>query len=179
MVTYLEGKLIDMTSPSVQFYYRREAKSLVLSIKNFDAGVNLLRYFVDDLLGDATEGFALAIKNREDAEFPTLHFQQQGNYFFLQVYSCVLQSIDGAEGWHSFVTSNKVNKMDIAQLVTVATKAPNNQEYFPVRFAEGVMFSNELLMNLDEIKMVLSHYPGQDEIRAWFKSGKCLNMGLL
>ena len=162
---------------TVQLYYRHEFKSLRFTVASFDVGIELLQYFVNDLLCDGTVGFAVAIESSTDAESPILHFQQCQGACFLQIYASDAIAVDGEEGWHCLVESDGVRKAKVEELVKVA--ANDSKEYLPVRFAEGVLFSSRLLVSTDTVKAVLSQFTGQSTIREWLRQGKWINLGLL
>ncbi len=169
---------------TVQLYYRQQFKSLSLAVESYDVAIELLRYFVNDLLGDGTKGFAFAIKNRGYADFPTLQFQQCDDACLLQVYATELMAIDGKEGWHCLVESGNVGDVDVDELVVdelvkVATDGSIGEEYRSVRFAEGALFSRTLLATTDTVKSALAHYTGESNIREWLRKGKWVNLGLL
>lgn len=163
----------------IQLYYRHQCKSFSFVVEHYGIAVQLLHYFVKDLLCEGTTGFAFAIKNRAEADFPTLHFQQCDDRCLLQVYSTACSAIDGIEGWHCLVEIDGVGDTSADELVAVASNGNTSDKYFSVRFAEGVLFSRNLLVSRETVKTALLQYQGEGRIGEWLRQSRWINLGLL
>lgn len=142
-----------------------------LEIKSLKQGVDFLLFSMENLSGSDSEGVSLAITERGNEQFPSMHFQQLGARCFFQLY--VSDQVKGAdEGWHCLVDQQP--DQEVEDLVSTVWDEPGSS-FFQARFADGLMLHESLLVSRESLTKFLSQY--SESFSEWHQQGKWLNLG--
>ncbi|MCE1021052.1 hypothetical protein LU640_20650 [Pseudomonas monteilii] len=142
-----------------------------LEIKNLKQGVNFLLFSMENLSGPESEGVSLAITERGNEQFPSIHFQQVGDRYFFQLY--VGDQAEGTdEGWHCLVDKQPEQEAD--DLISTVWDEPGSS-FFQARFADGLMLHESLLVSRESLTKLLSQY--SESFSEWHKQGTWVNLG--
>ncbi len=168
-----------MSAMVVQLYRRKRFGSVSVEVGEYEAAVEFVQYMVEDLLCEQTVGMAVAVKQRGDPGFPTLHFQQSQGGCLLQVFAQSTKSREGRPGWHCLTDMAVTSDPVVDELVTVRYDGSTPKGFFPVRFSDGTFFSNDLLVPLERVLSALADYSEFDDVGEWVDTDGWVNLGLL
>lgn len=142
-----------------------------LEIKSLKQGVYFLLFSMENLSGSDSEGVSLAITERGNEQFPSIHFQQVGTHYFFQLY--VGDQAEGAhEGWHCLVDQQPDQEAE--DLISTVWDEPEGS-FFQARFADGLMLHESLLVSRESLTKFLSQY--SESFSEWYQQGKWVNLG--
>lgn len=163
---------------TMEFHLHPKESGIYTSFQNkkYKNAIEFIIHFLDDLYCSDVNGLSCSLGCIGDREFAHLHFQQVGNLFFLQVFLSGEVYIGESEGWHNLVEDNFRKKNDHKLMETIWNE-PRKSDYFEARFAEGVLFSKDLLVNKETVQKSLDRY--DDDISLWLKTGRWENLGLI
>lgn len=142
-------------------------------LNSLKQGVDFLLFSLENLSSKAEEGLSLAIRERGNDNFPTIHFQQLNDKCFFQIYVCG-QPDNAEEGWYCLVDKNFTQQEH--DLITTTWDEPQG-EYFQARFADGVLISKSLLVSKKTFENTIYKY--SEEISQWLKQSNWINVGLI
>lgn len=142
-----------------------------IEIKSLKQGVDFLLFSIENLSGSDSEGVSLAITERGNEQFPSMHFQQVGARYFFQLYvGDQAEGID--EGWHCLVDQQPDQETD--ELISTVWDEPGSS-FFQARFADGLMLHESLLVSREHLAKFLSEYV--EDFSEWHQKGKWVNLG--
>ncbi len=143
-------------------------------LNSFKQGIDFLLFALDNLSASESEGLSIAVRERSNEHFPTIHFQQVGERYFFQLYISDQASVPVEEGWHCLV-DQKTDKLADELVSTIWDEPEGN--FFKARFSDGVMFSKTLLVSRESLNRFLGQYT--ENFQQWYRQGNWVNLGII
>ena len=144
-------------------------------IKSLKQGLDFILYSLESLSVQEGDGVSIAIRERGNQVFPSIHFQQVADKCFFQIYVdeelCTI-----GEGWHCFVEGGFEQSGD-GLVSTIWDESDFQERYFQARFSDGVLFSKSLLAPKNLIKEFIDKH--QEDFELWYEQGSWSNLGLI
>lgn len=142
-----------------------------LEIKSLKQGIDFLLFSMENLSGSDSEGASLAITERGNEQFPSIHFQQMGARYFFQLYVGDHAEVTD-EGWHCLVDQQPEQEAD--DLIATVWDEPGTS-FFQARFADSLMLHESLLVSRKNLTQFLSQY--SESFSEWYQQGQWVNLG--
>lgn len=142
-------------------------------INSIKQGMDFIAFALENIINSEAR-LSLAIRERGNEDFTTIHYQQEANKYFFQIYLAESVAKEDGEGWYCLVDKNVDKPVD--ELVSTIWDEPEGN-FFQARFSEGVLFSEDLLVSEETIKGAISKF--YENPNRWYEYVKWKYIGVI
>jgi hypothetical protein len=142
-------------------------------ISSIKQGMDFLAFALENIVTPEA-GLSLAIRERGNKDFTTIHYQQEASKVFFQIYLAESVAKKDGEGWYCLVDKDVHQPVD--ELVSTVWDEPEGN-YFQARFSEGVLFSEDLLASKQTVIDTISKFNKDSNL--WCEHGKWKYIGIV